>query len=47
MHKVKCPEDCHYRQRDAPFCGFCMRKILMEQKDKGQEEKKEGDRDGS
>ena len=47
MQKVKCPEDCRFRQRDAPFCGFCMRKILLERRQKGQEEKKEGDRDGS
>lgn len=24
----KCPKDCRYRSRLAPFCGFCMMKIL-------------------
>ena len=25
---VKCPDNCHYRNRYAPFCSFCMMKVL-------------------
>ena len=32
-----CPEKCRYRDRAAPFCGFCMLKIL------GPEQKEEMD----
>lgn len=24
----ECPEDCRYRAREVPFCGFCMMEIL-------------------
>lgn len=24
----KCPENCKYRAREVPFCGFCMMEIL-------------------
>ena len=34
--KIKCPEDCRYRNRLAPFCGYClpdiMRKLGIRQK---------------
>ena len=30
--KVKCPEDCRYRDRLAPFCGYCMMEILNRKK---------------
>ena len=23
-----CPENCRYRSRSAPFCGYCMLEIL-------------------
>lgn len=26
--RVKCPEDCRYRSKLAPFCGYCMMEIL-------------------
>lgn len=26
--KVECPDNCNYRQKDAPVCGFCLMKIL-------------------
>lgn len=41
--KIKCPEGCSYRQKDAPVCGFCLMKILELLP---QEEKKEGEEDG-
>ena len=39
-NKVSCPEDCMYRNRYAPLCGFCMRHVL------GLDEKKGGGSDG-
>lgn len=30
--KVYCPDDCIYRQKDAPVCGFCLIKILADAK---------------
>jgi hypothetical protein len=26
--KRKCPENCRYRSKLAPFCGYCMKEIL-------------------
>ena len=26
--RVKCPDNCRYRDRLAPFCGYCMLEIL-------------------
>lgn len=41
--KTRCPDGCNYRPKDAPVCGFCLKKILisMQQKQK-QEVKKDG-----
>ena len=39
-NKVSCPEDCMYRTRYAPRCGFCMRHVL------GLDEEKGGEPDG-
>jgi len=48
--KQKCEqcETCRYRSRQAPFCGFCIKKILEEQKEKkdhgnGQADNKDAD----
>ena len=24
----QCPENCHYRSKNAPFCGYCMMEII-------------------
>ena len=24
----QCPENCRYRRKDAPFCGYCMMEII-------------------
>lgn len=37
--KIICPDNCRYRSRLAPFCGYCMMEILNRKK-------KEGDPDG-
>lgn len=29
---VMCPENCRYRSRLAPFCGYCMIEILNRKK---------------
>ena len=26
--RVQCPDNCRYRDRLAPFCGYCMLEIL-------------------
>ena len=26
--RTKCPENCRYRNKLAPFCGYCMLEIL-------------------
>ena len=39
--RVMCPEDCRYRDRLAPFCGYCMMEIL------GRKKKTEEQNDGS
>jgi hypothetical protein len=36
--RIMCPDNCRYRDRLAPFCGYCMLEILgrkqeMEEKD--------------
>lgn len=38
--KIRCPDDCVYRQRLAPMCGFCLIKILedLEKKNDGGED---------
>lgn len=28
--KVLCPEECKYRSKSAPFCGYCIPKIMKE-----------------
>ena len=30
--RVLCPEDCRYRSKLAPFCGYCMMEILNRKK---------------
>ena len=30
--RVECPEDCRYRSKLAPFCGYCMMEILNRKK---------------
>ena len=29
-HKKLCPEDCKYRNKLAPFCGYCLPEIMRE-----------------
>ena len=40
--RIMCPDDCRYRNKLAPFCGYClpevMRKLGM---------REEGEKDGS
>ena len=52
--KIKCPENCRYRDRLAPFCGYCLPKIMKElglRKDKeevyGQNETEDNGQAGS
>lgn len=26
--KILCPEDCRYRNKRAPFCGYCLPEVL-------------------
>lgn len=37
--KIRCPDNCAYRHKLAPMCGFCLKKILedLEQIKKGGE----------
>ena len=30
--KIRCPDNCNYRQKEAPVCGFCLMKILKDMK---------------
>ena len=30
--RVMCPEECRYRSKLAPFCGYCMMEILNRKK---------------
>lgn len=30
LNKQLCPEDCRYRNKLVPFCGYCMVRILKE-----------------
>ena len=30
--RIECPEDCRYRSKLAPFCGYCMMEILNRKK---------------
>ena len=41
--KIMCPENCRYRDKKAPFCGYCMMKILGRDKEikNGQNETKD------
>ena len=29
LMKIRCPDDCNYRPKDALVCGFCLKKILQ------------------
>lgn len=29
-NRVLCPEDCRYRNKNAPVCGYCIPKVLKE-----------------
>ena len=35
--RVLCPEDCRYRSKLAPFCGYCMMEILERKKETEEE----------
>lgn len=39
-----CPEDCKYRAREVPFCGFCLARIKTELGMDKREEDKDGTR---
>ena len=28
--KILCPENCRYRSKQAPFCGYCLPEIMRE-----------------
>ena len=30
--RVECPDNCRYRSKLAPFCGYCMMEILNRKK---------------
>ena len=45
MGKRRCPQMCPFRQRAAPFCGFCMEKILQERTVQEKNIVREGDAD--
>ena len=52
--KVLCLENCRYRSKSAPFCGYCLPKIMKElglRKDKeevyGQNETEDNGQAGS
>ena len=38
--RMECPDNCRYRNKLAPFCGYCMMEILAKQR----KEDKDGDR---
>ncbi len=44
--KIQCPENCRYRDKQAPFCGYCMMEIMRQlgmrkkEEDYGGEEKR-------
>ncbi len=40
--RIKCPDNCRYRDRLAPFCGYCMLEILGR---KQETEEKDGEID--
>ena len=31
--RTKCPENCGYRNKLAPFCGYCIKEILSKKKE--------------
>ena len=31
--RIRCPDNCRYRNRLAPFCGYCMMEILGRKKE--------------
>jgi len=42
--KILCPEDCKYRSKSAPFCGYCLPRIM---KELGLRKEKEEDENGN
>lgn len=42
--KILCPEDCKYRSKQAPFCGYCLPEI-MRKLGMRKEEKENGSRE--
>lgn len=45
--RVMCPENCRYRNKLAPFCGYCMPEVMRKLRE--EKERKNGNReeDGS
>lgn len=31
--RIMCPENCRYRNKLAPFCGYCMMEMLKRKKE--------------
>ena len=42
--RVMCPENCRYRSKLAPFCGYCLPEV-MKKLERERKEKKDGNRE--
>ena len=44
--RVLCPEDCRYRNKLAPFCGYCMLEILGRKETEEEDGQSKAEADG-
>lgn len=42
--KIQCPEDCNYRNKLAPFCGYCLPEIMRQLGIRQKKEETDGNR---
>ena len=43
--RVQCPDDCKFRNKRAPVCGYCLREVLRKlETDKARKEAANGSR---
>jgi hypothetical protein len=42
--KIQCPDDCKYRNKLAPFCGYCLPDVMRKLGMRKEKEDKDGNR---
>lgn len=37
----QCPENCRYRRKEAPFCGYCMMEIIYGKREEDKDDSRQ------